>query len=139
MKIKKLLTSVSIAALILFSCSHFQSKHVQIDPDGKPEISFDTTFFDLGSVNEGKKVTCTYIVRNTGTGTLVINDVVPTCGCTVAEYEKQPLRNGESGKIKLVFNTKKRSGSVTKTASVKSNAINGTKTLTFRVNIIKNQ
>ena len=43
----------------------------------QPQISFDTTRYDVGEVREGERISHTFIVKNTGTAQLDINKVKP--------------------------------------------------------------
>lgn len=59
---------------------------------------------------------------NTGEGSLVIESVSASCGCTVPKYDKKPVPPGKNGMIEVAFNTAGRSGIQTKTVTVRSNA-----------------
>jgi hypothetical protein len=89
---------------------------------GKAEISFTEYEHNFGQVKEGEKVSCIFIFRNTGTGSLVINSATTSCGCTVSKYDTKPIAPGNSGTMEVVFNTEGRNGVQTKTISVNSNA-----------------
>lgn len=60
------------------------------------EIDFGTFFW------EEKQDTVVKLV-NTGEKLLVIHDISTSCGCTVADYTKQPARPGESLDVKVSF------------------------------------
>lgn len=67
----------------------------------KAEIS--TSAIDFGSFHwEERKDTVVTLV-NKGKKPLVIHDIVTSCGCTVADYDKRPARPGESVKVKISF------------------------------------
>ena len=79
--------------------------------------------YDFGTVEEGKLVEFSFKFKNTGSKPLVIQDAHPSCGCTVAEKPEQPIRPGETGVIKAVFDTKGKGGNhQEKTILVNSNA-----------------
>jgi len=90
---------------------------------GKAEISFNEYEHDFGKVKEGEKVACIFSFSNTGEGSLVIESVSASCGCTVPKYDKKPVSPGKNGTIEVVFNTAGRSGIQTKTVNVRSNAV----------------
>ncbi len=81
----------------------------------------DSTY-DFGKVTEGTKVAYNYRFRNTGTKALVIASAKASCGCTVPEKPEEPIKPGETGSIKVVFNSADRPGPTHKTISVVSNA-----------------
>jgi hypothetical protein len=41
---------------------------------------------------------------NVGKQPLILTDVRPTCGCTIADYTKTPVKSGEKGNIKITYN-----------------------------------
>src|SRR5687768_7688476 len=41
---------------------------------------------DLGTINEGQKLQINFHLKNTGSAPLILQSVVPGCGCTVADY-----------------------------------------------------
>jgi hypothetical protein len=70
-----------------------------------PQITFKQKNFDFGVLIEGEKVAHTFEFENTGNADLVITKVSTTCGCTVANYPKNPIPPGGKGKIEVVFNS----------------------------------
>lgn len=89
-----------------------------------PMIQFDKTEYNFGKVNAGDPVMHTYYVTNTGTSTLTISDVHPSCGCTTAHPWTRQIAAGQSGSIPIQFNSSRYSGTVMKTIAVTSNAKN---------------
>jgi len=69
------------------------------------EIKFDKTTHDFGNFSEKSPVvTCTFSFTNVGERPLVINQAMASCGCTVPEYTKTPVKPGEKGEIKVTYN-----------------------------------
>ena len=69
------------------------------------QIKFDSTTHDFGTFPESEsKVTCTFTYTNVGEQPLVINQAIASCGCTVPEYTKTPIKPGEKGEIKVTYN-----------------------------------
>jgi Protein of unknown function (DUF1573). len=62
-----------------------------------------------------------FIVINNGDQDLIIDRVVSSCGCTVAQPEDSVLKPGKSTPISVEFNSTGRSGEQVKTISVLSN------------------
>lgn len=77
--------------------------------------------FDFGKIKKGDKVEHVYEVTNTGKNPLIISSVVPTCGCTVPEFTKDPIMPGQKGKITLKFDSTNFQGIVHKTAQLYAN------------------
>ena len=63
-------------------------------------VEFDRTVHDFGdiSVNDGP-VTCTFKVKNIGKEPIAIYEVVTSCGCTDAQWTREPLQPGKTGTI----------------------------------------
>jgi hypothetical protein len=87
------------------------------------QIKFDTLTHDFGTFSESNPVvTCTFTYTNVGDKPLVINQAVASCGCTVPEYTKTPVKPGEKGEIKVTYNgTGKFPGHFKKSITVRTN------------------
>ncbi|MEO6894972.1 MAG: DUF1573 domain-containing protein [Ginsengibacter sp.] len=81
--------------------------------------------YDFGKAIEGTKVAYNYRFKNTGKKPLVISSAQASCGCTVPEKPEEPIQPGETGILKVVFNTASRPGPAHKTITVVSNAYPG--------------
>ena len=77
--------------------------------------------FNFGKITEGEKVTFNFRFRNSGKKPLVITNTTASCGCTVPEKPEKPIMPGEEGFIKVVFNSKGKSGHQEKNITVMSN------------------
>lgn len=78
--------------------------------------------YDFGKVTDGEKVIYNYRFRNTGDKPLIISSATASCGCTVPEKPEEPVKPGESGVLKVVFNSEGRVGPTHKEVTVISNA-----------------
>jgi len=102
--------------------SNLTSTSVEQAPDGKlPEIKFEQTEYDFGTVSEGDIVNHTYTFTNTGEAPLVIKQATASCGCTVPQWPKEPIAPGETGKIEVKFDSKGRTNKQTKTITITAN------------------
>ena len=88
------------------------------------DIKFDKTTHNFGTFpEEHPKVTCTFKFTNTGDKLLVIHQAIASCGCTVPEYSKEPIKPGESGEIVVTYNgSGKFPGHFKKSITIRSNA-----------------
>src|SRR5437868_10703526 len=66
------------------------------------------TVYDFGKVTDGEKVEYSYRFKNTGKNPLIVSNATASCGCTVPERPDEPIKPGETGFIKVVFNTQGR-------------------------------
>lgn len=104
--------------------------------DGKyPAMTFTETEFDFGDIRQGDKVTHEFEFKNTGEAELLIEHAIGSCGCTVPEYPKEALKPGESGKIKVTFNSAGKHGRQHKTVTLTTNTENEKEKLQIKANI----
>jgi len=94
----------------------------------KPVFKFNEEKHDFGKIPQGTPVTTVFEFTNIGKEPLILTDVKPTCGCTIADYTKTPVKSGEKGVIKITYNAQAVSP-FNKTIVVTSNAKTPTKYL----------
>ena len=112
-----------------------ESKRV-VPADGKyPVMEFDKTEHDFGMIDKGAKVEYSFNFENTGEADLIITRAVGSCGCTVPEYPKDPIKPGTSAKIKVSFNSAGKHGQQQKTVTILTNTKKGTETLLIKASI----
>ncbi len=105
---------------------------------GRAIIEFREYEHIFGKVNEGEKIGCIFTFENTGTSDLVILTATTTCGCTVPEYDRNPVSPGKTGKLEVIFDTSGRSGIQSKIVTVRSNATNPVVMLKITAEVINN-
>ncbi len=86
------------------------------------QIVFDSLSHDFGQIREGEQVGWYFKFHNAGESDLIITNVSATCGCTVPGYDTKPVPPGAEGNIKVIFDSKGRSGKQQKTITVETNA-----------------
>jgi hypothetical protein len=96
-----------------------------------PEITFENELHDYGTIKQGADGNCEFKFKNTGKEPLVISNARGSCGCTVPTWPKEPILKGQTGSIKVHYDTK-RVGAFTKTVTLNSNAKTDTKVLTIK-------
>ena len=88
-------------------------------------ITFQKTTHDFGHFTEDKPVSYKFVFENTGNEPLVIQQAISSCGCTVANFTKSPIKPGEKGKINVTYNGKgKMPGRFKKVITIRTNASN---------------
>ncbi|MBQ7509801.1 MAG: DUF1573 domain-containing protein [Prevotella sp.] len=87
------------------------------------EIKFEKIVHDFGTFSEKNPVvSCSFAFQNVGEEPLVINQAIASCGCTIPEYTKTPIKPGEKGEIKVTYNgTGKFPGHFKKSITVRTN------------------
>lgn len=113
----------SLVAVTLYAQEEKKSTaSVPADEKNKPEFNFDQEEFQFGTVKQGEAVTHEFTFVNVGAEPLIITEAHGSCGCTVPQYPKTPIKNGEKGSIKVTFNTAGKQGMQDKTVTITSNA-----------------
>ena len=87
----------------------------------EPKFEFNETAWDFGKIVEGEKVEHTFKFKNTGESDLIISNCSASCGCTIPNSPKEPIAPGESGNIKVEFNSAGKSDLVTKDITILAN------------------
>ncbi len=107
----------------------------KLKPEDYPKIEMDTTVFDFGTINEGDKVEHIFKLKNTGKTDLVIINALASCGCTVPEWTKEPIKTGQGGEIKIIFNSAGKPGLQQKTVTLTTNTMNGNEKINFKATV----
>ncbi len=124
---KKLLV---IAALLLVGQTVMAQE--KTEDKNKPEFKFEKETHDFGTVKEGEMATYEFVFTNTGKEPLIITNVAASCGCTTPTWTREPVKPGEQGKIKAVYNSQNRPGPFTKSITISSNAKTPTKVVNIK-------
>jgi hypothetical protein len=105
------------------------------DPEAIPVFTFEKDNHEFGVIQQGEKVTYAFKFQNTGKAPLVISSANASCGCTVPEYSKNPVKPGESGFVTVTFDSEGKSGMTSKTITLIANTVPNTKVLTVSADI----
>ena len=106
----------------------FVARTASAQDSEKAEFKFNEEKHDFGKIPQGTPVTTVFTFTNIGKDPLIITDVRPTCGCTIADFTKTPVKPGDSGTIKITYNAAF-VAPFTKTIVVTSNASTPVKNL----------
>ena len=69
-------------------------------------------------VKEGTELVIKYDIVNDGLSAVMINSVQTSCGCTVGQFDKNPIQPNGRSTVELRFNSAGRRGNNFKTALV---------------------
>ncbi|MFH1161447.1 MAG: DUF1573 domain-containing protein [bacterium] len=86
-----------------------------------PEITFEKTVHDYGTIIQGSDGTCEFKFTNSGKEPLILSKPMSSCGCTVPTWPQEPILPGKSEAIKVTYNTNNL-GPINKSVTVYSNA-----------------
>ncbi len=104
----------------------------------QPEITFEKTTIDYGTITQGDDGNREFVYKNTGKSPLILTNVKSSCGCTIPSWSKTPLKKKKADKIKVKYNTH-RVGNFQKTVTIFSNAKNSPVRLTIKGKVVKKE
>ena len=102
---------------------------------GGAKMDFEKTEHDFGEINEGDVVETVFNFKNTGKQELIIASAKGSCGCTVPEWPKEPIMPGESGQIKVKFNSSNRTNLQQKQVTLLTNTDEGKKIIKIKAQV----
>lgn len=102
-----------------------------------PEMTFDKGEVDAGRILQGDTVNYIYKFTNTGEAPLVISDISASCGCTVPRsYPRGKVMPGESGEIKVTYNSDAKWGDQVSVIAVTANTQPNRTELLLRAHVV---
>lgn len=111
-----------------------------VTAQAQPEISFPNSPWAFGELLQKEKVFHHFEILNSGSDTLFISRVKPSCGCTSAPLTRDVIGPGESIWLAITFNSKKFSGDISKKVTVFSNDPNNPQsTINFSATVQTNR
>lgn len=114
MSIRSLLT-ISLLFLSSALCRAQESAFLE-------SFQYDERVHDFGIIYEKDgKVSHTFTFTNKSKEVIIINDVNAWCGCTTAQFSREPIRPGKTGRVTLTYNPDHRPGKFSKEAVLKLN------------------
>ena len=105
----------------------------QVKSDDIAKIKEET--INLGKIPQSIPAVSTFIVTNVGKTDLIIESANPTCGCTVGDYTKAPIKPGQTGTITATFNAAN-VGPIDKHMIVKFAGAEDTKSISFKGEVL---
>lgn len=107
-----------------------------VPADGKyPTMTFSKKEHNFGTINEGDKVETVFTFTNTGEADLIISNASGSCGCTVPEYPKEPIKPGKTGKMKVTFDSNGKPGKQQKSVTITANTQTTREVLTINAEV----
>ena len=147
----KSLSLAVLASLALLSCKKENQVHSHeavteqtapaepkvIDPNAKfGTMEFANLEYNFGDISEDNVVETVFKFTNTGEADLVISNAKGSCGCTVPDFPKTPIKPGESHKIDVKFDSQNRRGFQNKSVTIISNAQPNIQVLRIKAEIV---
>ncbi|MDY0054084.1 MAG: DUF1573 domain-containing protein [Bacteroidales bacterium] len=136
-RILGILVLLASIGLVVTSCKKEDKKINANLIENTTIIKFEREIVDFGKLNDGEKVTCSFKFKNAGKSDLIISSVSANCGCTVADYPREPISPGEEGQITVTYDSSNSSGlRISKEISVLTNTTPPTTTLRVVADIL---
>jgi len=86
-----------------------------------PKLKFEEMTHDFGNMKKNTTASTEFVFTNTGKSPLNIRAMKPNCGCTISKLEKFDFAPGESGAVKVDFDSTGRRGTQQKSIVIFSN------------------
>jgi hypothetical protein len=96
------------------------AKKASSDTAKAPRLTVVDPIKDFGTVAKGEKLDWSFAVKNTGSSDLEIIAARPSCGCTVADFDKM-VKPGSTGKVTAHVDTTNFAGPISKTVTLETN------------------
>ena len=125
-----LIATIVFAAFTVYGQVSTAKEDAVVKNPNAPEISFDKTVHNYGTIPYNGDGNCKFSFTNTGKEPLILTNVRSSCGCTVPKWPREPILPGHSDVIDVVYKTN-RVGKINKTITVQSNG--QTKTVVLRI------
>ena len=109
--------------LTAFFCLGFMTMSTAQEELWGAKIEFEKEVHDYGEIKQGDNGIYEFVFTNKGNVSLILANVKGSCSCTVPMWPKDPIEPGESGVIKVKYNTQ-RVGAINKSVTITSNAVN---------------
>ncbi len=85
----------------------------------KDAVVFSTTEYDFGRIEaEDGPVSYDFVVKNLGSQTVTIGNLVPSCSCVIAKMGDKVLSPGEEGSVQFILNPSGTDGQTYRTVDV---------------------
>ncbi len=117
---KRLFSTLLVLSLALTAPFAVAQEKASTDAAKGPHLSLTEPIKDFGTVPKGQKLDWSFVVHNTGTTDLEILAAKPSCGCTVADFDKI-IKPGQTGKVTAHVDTTNFAGPIAKAVTLETN------------------
>ena len=122
---------IATLLIITFIGVQFLAAQDQTAQPAAKTYAWNETTHDFGKIKQNDPAAVTFTVKNNGEAPLIMTAARSSCGCTVAEFTKEPIKPNESGIVKATYNSA-RAGAFTKTVTVTFDGIAAPEVLTIK-------
>ena len=104
-----------------------------------PHFEFVDEVKSFGQITQGEVVSTSFRFKNVGQSDLIISSAQGSCGCTVPQWPKEPIKPGKEGVIDVTFDSNGKFGMQNKTITLVSNTIPNTKVIALKGEVLAPQ
>ena len=122
---------ICLFAAMTFGMANAQDTEKTEVPANGAKIRFTELEHNYGTIMKGSDGNCEFTFVNEGNEPLILSNVKASCGCTTPSYTQKPVMPGQTGTIKVHYNTNN-VGGFSKTVTVTSNAVDNPR-VTLRI------
>jgi hypothetical protein len=101
-------------------------------------LTWKSEAVEVGDIPQGIPKLIEFELKNNGTTPVIITSAKSSCGCTVADYQKDPILPGKTALVTAKYNATALGG-FTKTITVTTSVDEAVKVLTFKGNVLPNE
>jgi hypothetical protein len=123
-------TTLAIIIMFFFGVQFASAQQPAVQAPAKV-VTWNEQMHDFGKITQNAPTIVAFEFTNETSGPIVITAARSSCGCTVAEYTKEPVKPGEKGEVKATYNSA-RVGSFAKTITVTFDGIEQPEVLTIK-------
>ncbi|MBN2350495.1 MAG: DUF1573 domain-containing protein [Bacteroidales bacterium] len=134
MKYSRLLVMTTLLSTVFL----FGNFNIVSGPSDNADITWTITTYDFGKIPMSKPASAEFEFLNPSMVPLIISSVKPSCGCTVADYPKEPIAPGKKGKIIVGYNAAT-PGQFQKSIRVQTNTAESITMLIIKGEVVKEQ
>ncbi|MRJ08055.1 DUF1573 domain-containing protein [Ornithobacterium rhinotracheale] len=113
-----------------------QEEEPTVDPATAPTLVLAQEIYDFGDVKAGETAEQVITFKNEGRGPLIIKKAQASCGCTVPEYDQEPVPVGGEGKLTVKYKAPEVNGKVIKEVTLTTNTVKGRETFKITANVV---
>lgn len=114
---------IFIFVLHLLSCTPNKDARNDKGQNDSTTVEVSCDSIDIGRVSVGDSIQIVYVLKNAGEHSLYIEDVLPSCDCTTAEFSHEEVVSGDSTTIILMYKAEGSPGYLYRTADVICNSV----------------
>ncbi|MCF0206171.1 MAG: DUF1573 domain-containing protein [Bacteroidales bacterium] len=115
-----------LLSILVASLAFAQEKEAKKEKSSKTDteqvekrssVIFDKMVHDFGTLQKGDDASCVFTLKNVSKQPITLTNVRTSCGCTAAEWTKDPIAKKKKASIKVKYDSN-RVGKFTKTIKV---------------------